>query len=87
MPNYDYFCESCENRWEEKQTLENRDLPLVLPCPSCNAGGFIKRGFFTAARISYDGNKTILQRAGTNFNDLLVGIKKASGKQCTYETR
>lgn len=85
--NYDYFCESCKEKWEENNFLNQRDLPLTLPCPKCGVKGSVKRGFFSAARISYDGNQTILQRAGSGWNDVLTKIKSKSARGNTIETR
>jgi putative FmdB family regulatory protein len=84
---YDYYCESCEEVWEERQFLNDRDLPTTLPCPHCKATGTVKRGFFKAAHFSYAGAKTNLQRAGSGWNDVLTSIKKASGRKSTIVTR
>lgn len=84
---YDYNCEECNEVWEETNGIQFRDTPTTLPCPKCNKLGSVKR-IIGKLFISYDGNKTVLQRAGTNFNDLLCKIKKGSSKHgCTIETR
>lgn len=84
---YDYQCSSCSEIWEEKQFMADRDVPLTLPCPYCKSEGTVKRIIRVAARVSYDGAQTILQRCGSGWNDVLTGIKKASGKSNTIETR
>ncbi len=84
---YDYYCTECNEKWEETQFLNDRDLPLTMPCPKCNKSNCVKRGFFSAVRISYDGAQTVLQRAGSGWNDVLTGIKKASGRKSTIQTR
>lgn len=84
---YDYYCTACEDKWEEVQFMNDRDAPLAEPCPKCGETGQIHRGFFTVARVSYDGAQTVLQRAGSGWNDLLTGVKAASGKSNTIETR
>lgn len=84
---YDYYCSECKEKWEESQFLNDRDLPRTLPCPKCGERDCVKRGFFNAAGISYGGSKSNLSRAGSEWNDLLTGIKKASGKDATIQTR
>lgn len=84
---YDYYCSECKEKWEETQFLNDRDLPTTLPCPKCKKTGGVKRGYFTTATISYGGVQSNLSRAGSGWNDLLTGIKKASGKDTTIQTR
>ena len=84
--NYDYYCTECDAKWEENQFLNDRDLPLTLPCPHCKAKETVKRGI-TATRMSYAGIKSNLTRAGSGWNDLLCGVKKASARGNTIETR
>lgn len=36
MPLYSYKCESCDNIWDEYNMINDRNLPLTLPCPACN---------------------------------------------------
>lgn len=84
---YDYYCTNCEDLWEEIQFLNDRDLPTTLPCPTCKKEGSVKRGFFKASAISYGGSKSNLARAGSGWNDLLTGIKKASASNNTIITR
>ena len=37
MPNYDYRCLRCGYTWEMQLLIADRDVPLIKPCPSCNA--------------------------------------------------
>jgi len=83
---YDFQCEKCGEIWEETHGIQFRDTPTALPCPKCNKLGFVKR-IIGKLFISYDGNKTVLQRAGHEWNDVLKRVKKGSGKGCTIETR
>jgi predicted nucleic acid-binding Zn ribbon protein len=83
---YDYYCIECNARWEETQFMNDRDLPLSLPCPHCAKLECVKRGVVSLA-VSYQGGKTVLQRAGSGWNDVLVKIKKASGRKNSLETR
>jgi putative FmdB family regulatory protein len=83
---YDYYCIECDARWEETQFMNDRDIPTILPCPHCDKTACVKRGVVSLA-ISYQGGKTVLQRAGSGWNDVLGKIKKASGRDNSLETR
>jgi hypothetical protein len=83
---YDYYCTECNSRWEETQFINDRDVPITLPCIECKSTGTVKRGFHTLA-VSYHGVKTIAQRAGSGWNDVLTKIKSGSGRKNTIETR
>lgn len=85
--NYDYYCDVCESTWEENNFMNQRDVPIGLPCPLCGIAGSVQRPLLNVARVSYDGNKTILQRAGSGWNDVLTKIKSKSGRHNTIETR
>lgn len=76
----------CDASWDANLPMDSRDLPLSQPCPHCAVDGQIKRTV-TAPGISYEGGKTILQRAGSGWNDVLNKVKKASGRQAKIETR
>lgn len=83
MPTYDYYCENCNESWEENKLISERDEPLKTPCVKC--GEKIKRGV-AAARVSYEGAHSMMKRAGNEWNDVLKGIKKASDKENTINT-
>jgi predicted nucleic acid-binding Zn ribbon protein len=84
---YTYRCESCNEQWEDRQLLNDRDLPTTQACCHCNSEGTVKRIIDFAPRISYDGAKTVLQRAGSGWNDVLTKVKKNSGRYSNIETR
>jgi hypothetical protein len=83
---YTYECKDCLFRWEDRLPYEDRDRPCSEACPSCLIKDRTVRTFRSAPRISYNGSQTILQRAGSGWNDVLNKIKKASGKN-NIETR
>lgn len=56
--------------------MADRDVPTTCPCPKCNAEGTVKRIIDFAPRISYEGAQTVLQRAGSGWNDLLKQSKE-----------
>jgi hypothetical protein len=84
---YTYHCKTCDTHWEENLTVATRDLPCTIPCKNCQSINSVVRTFTMAPRISYDGAKTVLQRAGSGWNDVLTKVKKASGRQAKIETR
>ena len=79
---YDYYCDKCDKVWEESHAIADRDKPCGKSCP-CKKNGKVKRGVCAPA-LSTDTINPI-KRAGTEWNDVLKGIKKASGKESTIE--
>ena len=77
MPNYDFHCTDCGHEYEEIVPLAERDEPRE--CPSCGKKK-VKRGV-SAVKLSYSGFQDPIKRAGAGWNDVLKGIKKASGKK------
>jgi putative FmdB family regulatory protein len=84
---YTYLCNSCNEQWEDRQFMNDRDLPVSEPCPHCNEKATVKRIIDFAPRISYEGAQTVLQRAGSGWNDVLNKVKKSSGRYAKIETR
>jgi len=72
-------------------SMADRNAPLSEPCVACAASGegTVKRIISVAPRISYDGAQTVLQRAGSGWNDVLTKIQKANGRAAkkNIETR
>lgn len=88
---YTFRCTACSHEWDASMSMADRDVPLSQPCIKCVATGegTVKRIISIAPRISYDGSQTILQRAGSGWNDVLKKIQKGSGRYAkkTMETR
>ena len=84
---YEYKCEECEETWELFTTIAKRDDALKEPCPKCG-GNKIKRLVSGGAGFSMHGDERakMYKKAGSGFNDVLKGIKKASGRACTIQT-
>lgn len=76
---YIYYCETCGEDWEESHRMDNRDDPVGEPCPHCESGK--KKRKATAVQLSYAGTKSMIRRAGGDWNCLLKKIHKNSGKQ------
>tara|TARA_R110000772_G_scaffold170594_1_gene282548 strand:- start:344 stop:625 length:282 start_codon:yes stop_codon:yes gene_type:complete len=88
---YDYHCEKCNVQSEETHPIADRDLPTDRPCLQCGAHS-VKRGI-AAPFFSYEGNKTLEQRAragaGSDFVDIMKSIRKrhpAKAKDGTKQT-
>ena len=82
MPTYSYKCKKCENYFEEILKMADRDEPTKQQCKEC--GGELYRTMETAGLIS--DSMSTMRRAGSGWNDILKGIKKASGKDNTIKT-
>jgi len=83
---YDYKCQECDDTFELSCRMADRDLATETPCKKC--GGKIKR-CVSAPSMSYDTmdpQTRALKKAGTGWNDVLKGIKKAAGSKSTIET-
>lgn len=74
---YDYYCDKCDKVWEESHSIADRDKPVGKTCP-CEGNGTVKRGV-CAPGLSYEGAVSPIRRAGSGWNDVLKGIKKAAG--------
>jgi len=81
MPNYEFICNKCGAYEEIILPLSKRDDDRY--CPDC-FGGKMER-IIGAPRISYDGAMSPIKRAGSGWNDVLKGIKKASGRDANIE--
>ena len=51
MPYYDYKCKHCDNVWEEKRTIDDRNIPLDAPCPFCETEGQVIQSISSAPRL------------------------------------
>lgn len=84
---YRYICSACSSDWEANLNIDFRNFPCDEPCPKCLAAAGAVSRRIDSPSISYNGSKTILQRAGSGWNDVLNKVKKASGRHTTIETR
>lgn len=83
---YSYKCKNCDHTFDLNLLIAERDRPLGDACPSCDQLTVV-RAFSAPPALSYEGGKTVLQRAGSGWNDLLGKIKKGSGRRTNIETR
>lgn len=82
MPLYDYSCRSCDNEFTESHSVDNRKIPLEKPCDQC--GGELFQRISGTSLVT--DHMTLTRRAGSEWQDVLKGIKKASGKDNTIKT-
>jgi len=75
--NYTFECQECSHQFDESLKIADRDNPKQSDCPVCS--GKIKRMVESPA-ISYQGSKSLHQRAGSEFNNILKEIKKRNGR-------
>jgi len=52
MPIYEYFCQSCENKFEIKASISEKEKGLRIKCPSCSSDKTIQilGNFFTFSK-------------------------------------
>lgn len=81
---YSYQCKSCDHQFDKRLLMDNRDDPLDEPCPNCKKTGEVVRCFNTLF-ISYEGGKTIAQRAGSGWNDVLTKVNDGAGRKSKIE--
>lgn len=81
MPNYDFQCDKCGATEEVILPLDKRDDDRY--CSDCFGGRMIR--IIGAPYTSYEGAMTPIKRAGSGWNDVLKGIKKASGRSSNIE--
>lgn len=85
---YVYICAKCGKDFERNLAIEDREIPLKGKCPECGRKGGIRRDFNNQGLL-YDGIKSLHTRAreagGSDWNDHLKALKKASGRKNTIE--
>ena len=70
MPFYDYKCNSCENIWEEFQSIKNNKKPEKKPCPNCGKKE-VKQIILQAPNCAVDTEMRITNKAKGGFKDVM----------------
>ena len=65
--------------------MGDRKQPESEACPNCNEKDCVHQTLTSAPGLVSDSMST-MRRAGSEWNDVLKGIKKASGKNNTIKT-
>jgi|ETNmetMinimDraft_24_1059892.scaffolds.fasta_scaffold59078_2 predicted nucleic acid-binding Zn ribbon protein len=83
---YDYQCEKCGKTWEMFLPYTKRDEPLSED--HCEKGGCKVVRLISAPNMNYETSRgSVLNQAGSGWNDVLNDIKKNSGKDNTIITK
>jgi len=82
MPTYEYRCSDCEHHFEKYLSMKDNKQPEGEPCPECGAENTVYQSFTTTPKL-VSGVTSPLKTAGSGWQDVLKGIKKASGKNHT----
>ncbi len=72
MPTYDYYCDECDEKWEEFHSISSRDEPLKCPCPKCQSMS-VKRGFEGFPTVGYDANL----KPKSEFKEIMSAMKSS----------
>ena len=75
MPTYTYECESCSNSFEKLIKIDDRDMPLEIPCEICK--GKIYRPIESTAGI-VSGISGLTHNTSSDFKEITRRIKKAN---------
>ncbi|RPG31837.1 MAG: hypothetical protein CBB72_011765 [Muricauda sp. TMED12] len=78
MPSYSYECTACGEQWSEILPIKDMNKPTELRCAQCLQYGTVQKKLTTPGFVS--DSKSVLRRAGTEWQDVLKKVKKASGK-------
>lgn len=76
MPNYEYKCTGCNHKWEDIQTIGNRDLPLTQACPQCKTNGTVARGWDSPPTMGVDGSL----KPSKGFRERMDAMRSKLGK-------
>lgn len=77
MPNYNYKCVNCNAKFEKQLTIENRNLPLQEPCPTCDITGVVSRCFDSDSMPAVGDPFYLTTKTPSDFkNHVLTPMKK-----------
>jgi hypothetical protein len=65
--------------------MDDRKIPERKECPNCDVAGMVEQTITGVPGLVSDSMST-MRRAGSEWNDVLKGIKKASGRGNTIKT-
>ena len=70
MPTYEYYCKSCEHRFDEFLMIKDRGKPEKKPCPACGEKT-VKQGYFTPPVGGCDATL----KPNSDFKEMINSIK------------
>jgi hypothetical protein len=76
MPQYDFTCTKCSNKWCDFLSIDKRDTPLSEPCPHCKETNSVEKdwggsNFSIASDATLNANKA----TGGRWNELMAKMK------------
>ena len=74
MPFYLYECSECSHQFEEFKIIDEYDVPLNEPCPSCYKVGYIQR-LISGAEIC-DPVSLGVRKVPAGYNEVIKNIQK-----------
>lgn len=74
MPIYEFSCKKCNHVFDEMLSMNEYDLPLSQPCPSCQATDSVNRHWGTAPSIG-DPVRLGITKPPQGFKDLMNHYK------------
>jgi len=82
MPNYGFICDKCNHSFDEILSINDRELPLSKPCPSCKKKKGVRRQYDSFSQtIGADANLTANTATGGKWNELMGRMKKGIAKR------
>lgn len=73
MPAYDYFCKSCEHRFEEVYKISDRNVPTEKPCPKCGEKTIVMQ---IGSPLVADAFKLGIKKPTQEFREIMKRMKK-----------
>lgn len=78
MPNYDYYCPDCQEKFELNVPIAQRDNPDAIKCPHCGSHHHPKREI-SAVKLQYTELRSALSRAGDGWQEVQAKIMQRQG--------
>ena len=79
MPTYEYYCESCNHKFEKSLKIAERENPEKECCPNCKKNT-VKQGFFTPPVIA-DPVTLGVKKPDKGFQEAISRIKEKTGRK------
>jgi len=73
MPTYEFVCNACQEKFDEYLTIDNRNKPLLNPCPACGAEGSVAKRFDSFPTVGYD----MTVKPSSDFKEIMEKVKNS----------
>lgn len=84
MPTYDYQCQQCQHTFEEVHKINDRHLPTLNPCPSCQSSESIQ--LIVGSPLIVDPMRIGIKKPHGAFTERMQEIKKRLGPKANIQT-